>query len=122
MKPSGNTIWSRCGSPVTEFLNVSPLACPSVRCQAIDVLDLPHVIHDGGGKGRVVRRPNPHHQEQIGCLASIYPGALGGDPWDVLGTTYEVAGLVKAPTSFYAAGVTATMTAGETELSEHANG
>jgi hypothetical protein len=52
-------------------------------------------------------------EEQIGCLAQIYTGALGGDPWAILGSTYEVAGLVKAPISFDGAGVRATMTAGE---------
>jgi len=34
--------------------------------------------------------------EQLGCLAQIYTGELGGLPWSILGTTYEVAGVVRA--------------------------
>jgi hypothetical protein len=44
-------------------------------------------------------------------LSQIYTGQLGGDPWVILGTTYEVTGLVKAPISFEGIGVKATMTA-----------
>jgi hypothetical protein len=78
--------------------------------KAIAVIDWPHAIHDGNGKAVFVVAPETT-DEQIGCLSQIYTGQLGGDPWAILGTTYEVTGLVKAPISFEGTGVTATMTA-----------
>ena len=78
--------------------------------KAIAVIDWPHAIHDGNGKAVFIVAPETT-EEQIGCLSQIYTGQLGGDPWAILGTTYEVTGLVKAPISFEGTGVTATMTA-----------
>ena len=43
-------------------------------------------------------------EEQVNCLAQIYTGQLGGLPWSILGTTYEVAGLVRADVNINAAG------------------
>ena len=60
--------------------------------KAIAALDWPHAIHDGGGKVVFIVEPNTS-QEQIDSLAQIFTGQLGGDPWGILGTTYEVAGL-----------------------------
>jgi len=34
--------------------------------------------------------------EQLGALAQIYSGELGGLPWSILGSTFEVAGVVRA--------------------------
>ncbi len=34
--------------------------------------------------------------KQIEALAQIFTGKLGGMPWEILGTTFEVTGLVKA--------------------------
>lgn len=78
--------------------------------KAIAVIDWPHAIHDGNGKAVFIVAPETT-DEQIQCLSQIYTGQLGGDPWAILGTTYEVVGLVKAPISFEGAGVKATMTA-----------
>ena len=78
--------------------------------KAIAVIDWPHAIHDGNGKAVFVVAPETT-DEQIECLSQIYTGQLGGDPWAILGTTYEVTGLVKAPISFEGIGVQATMTA-----------
>ena len=63
--------------------------------KAIAILDWPHAIHDGDGKAVFVVEPETT-EEQIGCLAQIYTGQLGGNPWAILGTTFAVAGLVKA--------------------------
>jgi hypothetical protein len=78
--------------------------------KAIAVIDWPHAIHDGNGKAVFIVAPETT-DEQIECLSQIYTGQLGGDPWAILGTTYEVVGLVKAPISFDGTGVKATMTA-----------
>jgi len=78
--------------------------------KAIAVIDWPRAIHDGNGKAVFIVAPETTN-EQIEGLSQIYTGQLGGDPWAILGTTYEVAGLVKAPISFEGTGVKATMTA-----------
>lgn len=62
--------------------------------KAIAIIDWPKAIHDGGGKAVFVVEPDTT-DEQIDCLAKIYTGALGGNPWGILGSTFEVAGLVK---------------------------
>src|SRR5580704_1979563 len=77
--------------------------------KAIAIIDWPHAIHDGGGK--VVFVEPETTDEQIGCLAQIYTGQLGGNPWSILGTTYEVAGLVKAPITIEGSGLNITMDA-----------
>jgi hypothetical protein len=63
---------------------------------ALAIIDWPKAIHDGGGKVVFVV-PEEVSEEQLGCLAQIYTGQLGGLPWSILGTTYEVAGVVRAP-------------------------
>ncbi len=62
---------------------------------ALAIIDWPKAIHDGGGKAIFVVPPEVT-DEQLGCLAQIYTGQLGGLPWSILGTTYEVAGVVRA--------------------------
>ena len=78
--------------------------------KAIAILDWPKAIHDGGGKVVFVVEPETT-EEQIGCLAQIYTGALGGNPWGILGTTYEVAGLVKARITAEGSGLAITLNA-----------
>jgi hypothetical protein len=78
--------------------------------KAIAVIDWPHAIHDGNGKAVFIVAPETA-DEQIECLSQIYTGVLGGDPWAILGSTFEVTGLVKAPINFEGIGVKATMTA-----------
>jgi len=63
---------------------------------ALAILDWPKAIHDGGGKAIFVV-PEEVTDAQLECLAQIYTGQLGGLPWSILGTTYEVAGIVRAP-------------------------
>jgi hypothetical protein len=62
--------------------------------QAIAILDWPRAIHDGGGKAIFVVPPSVS-DEQLGCMAQIFTGQLGGLPWSILGTTFEVAGVVR---------------------------
>lgn len=77
---------------------------------AIAIIDWPGPIHDGGGKAVFVVTPETT-DEQVGALAQIYTGQLGGMPWEILGGTFEVAGLVKAPISISGDGLEVTMSA-----------
>lgn len=63
--------------------------------KAVAILDWPRAIHDGGGKAVFVVPPAVS-DEQLGCMAQIFTGQLGGLPWSILGTTFEVAGVVRA--------------------------
>ena len=63
--------------------------------KSLAIIDWPKAIHDGGGKAVFVVPPAVT-DEQVGCLAQIFTGALGGMPWAILGSTYSVAGLVRA--------------------------
>jgi hypothetical protein len=77
---------------------------------AIAAIDWPRAIHDGGGRVAFIVTPETR-DDQIDALAQIYTGALGGEPWSILGTTYEVAGLVKAPIHIEGQGIEATVVA-----------
>lgn len=59
------------------------------------VFDWPKAIHDGGGKAVFVVPPSVT-DEQLGELAKIFTGQLGGMPWEILGTTYQVGGVVRS--------------------------
>ncbi len=63
---------------------------------ALAIIDWPKAIHDGEGRAVFVVPPETS-DEQVDCLSQIFTGALGGEPWSILGTTFDVAGLVKAP-------------------------
>jgi len=63
--------------------------------KAIAILDWPKAIHDGNGKAVFVVPPAVS-DEQLGCMAQIFTGQLGGMPWSILGPTFEVAGVVRA--------------------------
>ena len=81
------------------------------RCGDVDlsglkvagIFDWPKAIHDGGGKAIFVVPPEVT-DEQLGMLAQIFTGQLGGMPWEILGTTYEVAGLVRSEVKIDEAG------------------
>jgi hypothetical protein len=62
--------------------------------KAVAIIDWPKAIHDGNGKAIFVVPPAVT-DEQLGCLAQIFTGQLGGLPWSILGTTFEVAGVVR---------------------------
>jgi hypothetical protein len=59
------------------------------------VFDWPKAIHEGHGKCVFVVEPATA-EKQIEALAQIFTGKLGGMPWEILGSTFEVTGLVKA--------------------------
>ena len=65
-----------------------------VKCAAL--VAWPKAIHDGNGKAVFVVDPSTT-DEQVGVLAQICTGKLGGLPWEILGPTFEVIGLEKAP-------------------------
>ena len=62
---------------------------------ALAIIDWPKAIHDGNGKAVFVVPPAVK-DEQLGAMAQIFTGQLGGLPWSILGSTYEVAGVVRA--------------------------
>jgi len=63
--------------------------------KAVAIFDWPKAIHDGDGKAIFVVPPAVT-DEQLGCLAQIFTGQLGGLPWSILGTTYAITGVVRA--------------------------
>ena len=60
------------------------------------IISWPNAIHEGNGKAVFVVDPSTT-DSQIEMLSAIFTGKLGGMPWELLGPTFEVAGLVKAP-------------------------
>ena len=64
-----------------------------IKCAA--VVSWPKAIHEGGGKAVFIVEPSTTDQ-QIGVLAEIFTGKLGGLPWELLGPTFDVVGLEKA--------------------------
>jgi len=68
------------------------------------LLDWPKAIHDGGGKAVFVV-PESVTDEQLGLLAQIFTGQLGGMPWEILGQTFVVAGVVRAEVEIDDAGI-----------------
>jgi hypothetical protein len=65
----------------------------NVKCAAI--IDWPKAIHEGNGKCAFIVDPATTDQ-QVEALAQIFTGQLGGLPWELLGPTFAVVGLVKA--------------------------
>ena len=79
-----------------------------VKCGAIFVW--PKAIHQGNGKAVFVVEPSAT-DPQVDALAQIFSGKLGGNPCDILGPTFEVAGLVKAKITVEGAGRKSTFRA-----------
>jgi hypothetical protein len=91
-------------------LNISRGRCgdvdlSSVKCAGI--YDWPKAIHEGNGKVAFVVDPATT-DKQVEALAQIFTGALGGMPWEVLGPTASVAGLVKAKITIEGSGQKST--------------
>ena len=80
-----------------------------VKCAAI--VSWPKAIHEGGGKAAFVVDPATTDQ-QVEMLAQIFTGKLGGLPWELLGPTFEVVGLEKAPITIEGQGRKSTFRAG----------
>jgi hypothetical protein len=73
-----------------------------VKCAAL--LAWPKAIHEGNGKCVFIVEPATTEQ-QIGALAQIFSGQLGGMPWEILGPTFEVVALEKAKITIEGEGV-----------------
>ena len=76
-----------------------------VKCAA--VASWPKAIHEGNGKCVFVVDPATTDQ-QVEALAQIFTGKLGGMPWEILGPTFEVVGLEKAPITIKGSGPKST--------------
>jgi hypothetical protein len=72
-----------------------------VKCAAIVIW--PKAIHEGNGKAAFVVDPATT-DKQVEALSQIFTGQLGGLPWEVLGPTFHVSGLVKAPITIEGSG------------------
>ena len=77
-----------------------------VTCAAL--LSWPKAIHEGQGTAVFVVDPSTS-EAQAGALGQIFTGALGGLPWGLLGPTFSVAGLERAPISVTGSGVDMTV-------------
>ena len=75
---------------------------------AVAAVDWPRAIHDGGGRAVFIVAPETT-DEQVGALSQIYTGQLGGMPWEILGGTFDVVGLVKAAISIAGDGLEISM-------------
>jgi hypothetical protein len=78
-----------------------------VKCAG--VYAWPKAIHEGHGKVAFVVDPSTT-DKQVDALAQIFTGKLGGMPWEVLGPTAEVVGLVKAKITIKGSGRKSTVT------------
>jgi len=65
----------------------------NVKCAAI--IEWPKAIHEGNGKCAFIVDPATTDQ-QVEALAQVFTGQLGGLPWELLGPTFAVVGVVKA--------------------------
>jgi len=79
-------------------MHVSEGSCGDVDLSGVKVaaiVDWPKAIHEGNGKAVFVVDPSLT-DAQVDALSQICTGQLGGMPWELLGTTFEVVGLEKA--------------------------
>ena len=83
---------SRGGLKIIEKGSCGKVNLFGMKCAAI--LDWPRAIHQGNGKCVFVVEPTAK-DKQIEALGQIFTGKLGGMPWELLGPTFEAAGLVK---------------------------
>jgi hypothetical protein len=79
----------------------SKIDLSGLKCAA--VLDWPKAIHQGNGRCVFVVEPTTS-EKQIEALGQIFTGKLGGMPWELLGPTFEVIGLVKTKISIQGSG------------------
>jgi len=76
-----------------------------LKCAAI--VAWPKAIHEGDGKAVFVVEPSTT-DEQIGALSQIFTGQLGGLPWELMGPSFDVVGLEKAPITISGSGTNST--------------
>jgi len=79
-----------------------------LKCAAI--VAWPKAIHEGHGDCVFVVEPTIK-EKQIEALAQIFTGKLGGMPWELLGPTFEVKGLVRAKITIEGSGQKSTFRA-----------
>jgi hypothetical protein len=91
-------------------LHIDSGSCGDVKLDGVKCAALvawPKAIHEGNGKCVFIVDPATTDQ-QIGVLAQIFGGKLGGLPWELLGPTFEVVGLEKAAITISGEGVKST--------------
>jgi hypothetical protein len=109
-----------CGCNFAGFPNSKDGSCQALvglhitrgRCGDIDlsglkaaaIVEWPKAIHEGNGKAVFVVEPATS-EAQIGAMAQIFTGKLGGLPWELLGPTFEVVGLEKATITIDGSGI-----------------
>jgi hypothetical protein len=100
-----------CGCNFGGFPNSKDGSCRALvgftvaqgRCGDVDLSGVkgagiflwPKAIHEGNGQAAFIVDPATT-DPQVDALAQIFTGQLGGLPWELLGPTFQVAGLVKA--------------------------
>src|SRR5215475_8385331 len=100
-----------CGCNFGGFPNSKDGSCRALvgfsvtggRCGDVDLAGVkgagifvwPKAIHEGNGKAAFIVEPATTDR-QIDALSKIFTGQLGGLPWELLGPTFNVVGLVKA--------------------------
>lgn len=80
-------------------MNVIEGACGEVDLSGVkcaSIVEWPKAIHEGNGQCVFIVDPSMT-DEQVDAMAQICTGQLGGMPWELLGPTFEVVGLEKAP-------------------------
>lgn len=108
-----------CGCNFGGFPNSKDGSCRALvgftvakgRCGDVDLSGVkgaaivvwPKAIHDGNGSAAFIVDPATTDQ-QIDALSQIFTGQLGGLPWELLGPTFKVVGLVKAKVSIEGSG------------------
>lgn len=68
----------------------------------------PRAIHEGNGRGVLIVDPATM-DKQAEALSQIVSGRLGGMPWEVMGPTVQVVGLVKQRITFEGRGQKSVM-------------
>jgi hypothetical protein len=100
-----------CGCNFSGFPNSKDGSCRALvgftatkgKCGDVDLAGVkgagifvwPKAIHEGNGKAVFIVDPATT-DKQVDALGKIFTGQLGGLPWELLGPTFQVAGLVKA--------------------------
>jgi hypothetical protein len=76
--------------------------------KTVSLIDWPRAIHDGNGKAVLVVEPETT-DEQLGAIAQIYGGELGGMPWEILAGTLTGVAVAKARISIEQDGMDVTL-------------
>ena len=108
-----------CGCNFGGFPNSKDGSCRALvgfsvtqgRCGDVDLAGVkgagiflwPKAIHEGNGQAAFVVDPATT-DKQVEALSQIFTGQLGGLPWELLGPTFRVVGLVKAPITIEGSG------------------